>query len=50
MPQEGFHDLLRATEVRYLKFRSDHLAKQRAAQRAAEARASQRTRRCVCVV
>ena len=42
-PQESFHDLRKATEERYLQFRWDQMAKQRAAQR---------TRRCVgvCVV
>lgn len=46
-PQEGFHDLRKATERRYLEYRRDHLAKAEAAQRAAEARKAQRTRRWV---
>lgn len=44
-PQEGFHDLRRATEQRYLQYRRDHFAQEAAAQCAAVAvRRAQRTR------
>jgi hypothetical protein len=45
--QEGFHDLRKATEHRYLEYRRDHFAHKKAARRAADARRAQRARRCV---